>query len=179
MTVLMALGAALVLMTSTETIVAGNFRTGRQAFYAAEAALELAIADLRASANWIGIVEGSELSRFVDGAPSGPRALPLDAPVDLTAVLNQANCNSPAPCAAAPVWQLFAYGPLRDLLTGGTFDSPFYIVALVSGSETATGEPLITVRAEAFGPKGAHQALQVTVVRTSAAQVVVVRTVFG
>ena len=38
MTILMALGAALVVITSTEAIVAGNFRDSRQAFYAAEAA---------------------------------------------------------------------------------------------------------------------------------------------
>ena len=179
MTVLMALGAALVLITSTETIVAGNFRTGRQAFYAAEAAAELAVAELRTSANWVAIVEGTELSRFVDGAPAGPRALPTDAPVNLTAVLNLANCNAPTPCGGVPRWQLFAYGPLRDLVVRGPADSPFYIIALVSGGQTGAGEPLVTIRAEAFGPKGAHQALEVTVSRTFTGQVVVHRTVLA
>ena len=179
MTILTALGAALVLMTSTETIIAGNFRNGRQAFYAAEAAAEVAVADLRSSANWIGIVEGVERSRFIDGVPAGRRAFPTDVPVDPSAVLNLANCNAPAPCGGVPRWQLFAYGPLRDLLAPGASDSPFYVVALVAGGQTASGEPLVTIRAEAFGPRGSHQAVEVMVSRTSAGQVVVVRTVFA
>jgi hypothetical protein len=152
-------GAALVVITSTETIIAGNFRNSRQAFYAAEAAAELAVADLRSRTNWIGVVEGTERSQFIDGAPGGVRALPTDAPVDLTAIVNIANCNAPAPCGGVARWQLFAYGPLRDLAPPGASDSPFYIVAFVSGGQTESGAPLVTIRAEAFGPKGAYQAL--------------------
>jgi hypothetical protein len=73
MTVLMALGTALVLMTSTDTVIAANFRSSREAFYAAEAVAELAVAELRTSVNWTPFVEGAERSRFVDGAPGGPR----------------------------------------------------------------------------------------------------------
>jgi hypothetical protein len=179
MTILMAFGAALVVITSTETIIAGNFRNSRQAFYAAEAAAELAVAELRRRTNWIGVVEGTERSQFIDGAPGGARALPADAPVDLTAIVNIANCGTAAPCAGAPRWQLFAYGPLRGLAPPGASDSPFYIVALVSGGQTASGAPLVTIRGEAFGPSGASQALEITLSRTDAGEAVVVRTVFG
>ena len=58
MTILMALGAALVAITSTETIIAGNFRNSTQAFYVAEAAAEFAVAELRTRTHWIGVVEG-------------------------------------------------------------------------------------------------------------------------
>ena len=139
MTILMALGAALVVITSTETIVAGNFRDSRQAFYAAEAAAELAVAELRTRPNWIEFVEGTERSGFVDGEPGGLRALPMDAPVDLTSIVNIANCNTPAPCGGVPRWQLFACGPLRDVAPPGASDSPFYIVALISGGQTGIG----------------------------------------
>ena len=91
----MALGAALVVITSTETIIAGNFRNSTQAFYAAEAAAELAVAELRTRTHWIGVVEGAERSQFIDGAPGGVRGLPTDAPVDLTAIVNIANCGAP------------------------------------------------------------------------------------
>ena len=153
MTVLMALGAALVLITSTETIIAGNFRNSRQAFYAAEAAAELAVAELRDAHDWTALSKGTERSQFIDGAPGGPRALPTDAPVDLTALRNMANCGAPAPCVDAPRWQLFAYGPLGDFWRPGASDSPFYIVALVSGGQTIGGELLVTIQGEAFGPK--------------------------
>ena len=143
----MALGAALVVITSTETIIAGNFRNSRQAFYAAEAAAELAVAELR---------DAHELDRsrrryrtiaVHRRRAGGVRALPTDAPVDLTAIVNIANCNAPAPCGGAPRWQLFAYGPLRDLAPPGASDSPFYIVAFVSGGQTESGAPLVTIRA--------------------------------
>jgi len=177
MTVLMALGTALVLMTSTDTVIAANFRGSREAFYAAEAVAELAVAELRTSVNWTPFVEGVERSRFVDGAPGGPRSLPGDAPVNLSAIANLANCAAPAPCGGVPRWQLFAYGPLRDVLA--SLDSPFYVVALITGGQTAAGEPLVTVRAEAFGPKGAHQAIEVTLGRSASGDAVVLRTVFA
>ena len=177
MTVLMALGTALVLMTSTDTVIAANFRSSREAFYAAEAVAELAVAELRTSANWTPFVEGAERSRFVDGAPGGPRSLPGDAPINLTAIADLANCAVPSPCGGVPRWQLFAYGPLRDALA--SLDSPFYVVALITGGQTAAGEPLVTIRAEAFGPKGAHHAIEVTLGRSANGDAVVLRTVFA
>ena len=108
----------------------------------------------------------------------GP-ALPADAPVDLTSIVNIANCGTASPCGGVPRWQLFAYGPLRDLAPPGAADSPFYIVALVSGGDTESGAPLVTIRAEAFGPSGAYQAFEVTVSRTDAGETLVMRSVFA
>jgi len=177
MTVLMALGAALVLTTSTETVIAGNFRARREAFYAAEAAAEIAVAELRSSPDWAPFVQGADRSRFVDGAPNGARTLPADAPVNLTAIANLANCGLPTPCAGAPQWQLFAYGPLRDFVPAS--ESPFYVVAFIRDDQTEPGVPLVTIRAESFGPRSAHQAIEVTVSRSPAGQAVVLRTAFG
>jgi Tfp pilus assembly protein PilX len=167
-TVLMALGAALVLITSTETAIAGNFHRSREAFYAAEAIAELAVAELRSSANtnWTSFVEGTARSRFVDGAPAGVRTVPPDAPVDLAAIRNLANCSTPAPCVGVPRWQLFAYGPLRELLpTAG--DSPFYVVALVALAEGVSADPAVAIRGEAFGLNGAYGAIELTAIRTA------------
>ena len=50
--VLLALGGALVLQSSTESAIAARYRDGVQAFYAAEAALERGIARLRETADW-------------------------------------------------------------------------------------------------------------------------------
>jgi len=47
MTLMLALGGALVLLTSSETVIAANFRGGHEAFYAADAAFERALAGLR------------------------------------------------------------------------------------------------------------------------------------
>ena len=176
-TVLMAIGTALVMTTSTETVIAGNFRSRREAFYAAEAVAELAVAELRGSADWAAFVEGADRSRFVDGAPDGVRALPADTPVNLTTIVNLTNCGLPTACAGPSQWQLFAYGPLRDFVPGSS--SPFYVVAFLSGAQTESGAPLVTIRAESFGPRSSHQAIEVTVSRSPEGAAVVLSTVFG
>lgn len=51
-TLMTALGSALVLTTMTEVTIAGNYKEGVEAFYAAEAAVEWAIQDLRAAPDW-------------------------------------------------------------------------------------------------------------------------------
>jgi hypothetical protein len=178
MTVISALGAALVLLTSTEAMIAGNFRHSRQAFYAAEAITELTLAELHDLANWMPVVEGSQRSVFVDGPPDGLRDLPTGAPVNLTEVFNLANCGVPTPCGGVPRWQLFAYGPVRNLLSAGSLESPFYIAALVGNPvQTADGALAVTIRGEAFGPRGAHQAVAVTLSRSVAGETHVLRLV--
>jgi hypothetical protein len=72
---------------------------------------------------------------------------------------------------------LFAYGPLRDFVRAS--DSPFYVVAFVRGAQTDSGAPLVTIRAESFGPRSAHQTIEVTVSRSPDGQAVVLRTAFG
>jgi hypothetical protein len=94
-----------------------------------------------------------------------------------------------------PRWQLYAYGSLTRLLPGGTVSSPFYVVVLVAddGGENdgdpardgsapcrgvapvISGDPptascnpgagVIELRAEAFGPRGAHKVVEMTIAR--------------
>ena len=156
MTMLMTLGAILVMTTSTETAIAGNFRSRREAFYAAEAVAELAVAELRSSANWAAFVDGGARSRFVDGASDGVRSLPSDVPVNLTAIANLANCGLPTPCAGPPRWHLFAHGPLRDFTAAA--DSPFYVLAFVQGAETESGVPVVVTRTCPWPEIGARRA---------------------
>jgi hypothetical protein len=85
-----------------------------------------------------------------------------------------------------PMWQLYAYGPLAALLAPGAIRSQFYIVVLVGddpaendnapyldGGAPATGEPanagtdVLLLRAEAFGPRGAHARADATLERNS------------
>jgi hypothetical protein len=161
MTVVMALGAALIVMTSTETLIARNFLAGREAFYAAEAIAELAVAELSSGLDWNAVLAGTQTSRFVDGAPAGPRTLPVNEPVDLTQVLKLANCDTPAACAGPPRWRLFAHGPLREVLPDAA-DSPLYVVALVASATSNPAAPALTVRGEAYGPRGVQRAIEQT-----------------
>ncbi len=189
-----ALGAALVLTTSSETIIAANFRTAIEAFYAADAAAERAIGELNGIADWNAALAGSLRSTFVDGPPSGSRTMADGSTIDLVEVVNLANCGKVWLCSGAemdavtaerpwgannPRWQLYAYGRLRDTEPAGTIDSPYYVLVLIGDDPAETdGNPLqdgaglsnpgagvIAVRAEAFGPRGARKVIELTIAR--------------
>ena len=123
-----ALGVALVLTTSSETIIAANFRDAAEARYAADAALERSLDDLAAAPDWNAVLNGTVQSTFVDGAPRGTRMLADGSTIDLGHVVNMADCGKIQPCADAdmdavtaqrpwgtnnPRWQLYAYGNLE------------------------------------------------------------------
>jgi Tfp pilus assembly protein PilX len=195
MLLMAALGAALVFISSSETMIAANFYDSYEALYAADAALERAMGDLSAGLDWTSLPAGSARSGFVDGLPSGRRRLSDGSTVDLNQTLNMANCQKAVPCSASdlvavtaehpwgannPVWQFYAYGWLSDMLPTGAADSPFYVMVLVAddqaendgdpsrdgSSETNPGTGVLALRAHAFGPRGAHRVVDLTVART-------------
>jgi hypothetical protein len=188
-----ALGAALVLTTSIEAMTAGNFRTGVEARYAANAIAEYALVSLGQVADWDLVLSGSLRSSFVDGSAAG-RELVDGTTVSLPRILNLARCGKSTDCSDAdmsastamrpwgannPRWQLYAHGYLRDLAGSGTLRTSFYVVVMVGddGSETDQdpardgrspdnpGSGVLVLRAEAFGPRGAHAGLDVTAAR--------------
>ena len=191
-----ALGVALILTTSSETMIANNYRNSSEALYAADAVIKRAIDDLLTVADWNALLTGSVQSAFVDGPPRGARTLPDGSTIDLTEAVNTANCGKTTLCSATeltgnatgdrpwaannPVWQLYAYGPLADMIPTNTINSAFYVVLMVADDPSEDdGNPLqdgilagnpgrgvLALRAEAFGPRGAHKMIEVTVSRT-------------
>jgi hypothetical protein len=197
MLLMSALGIALVLTTSSEAVIASNFRDSSEGVYAADAALERSLDDLRAIPDWNGVLGGAVRSTFVDGAPSGVRTLADGSTIDLGRMVNMADCSQAAACSDAemdavtaqrpwgannPRWQLYAYGNLRDMLPGGTIDSPYYVTVMVGDDPSETdGNPLqdgigtagagvLALRAEALGPRGARRMVEMTVARSDVAQ---------
>jgi hypothetical protein len=190
MLLLSALGIALLLTTSSETLIAHNYRDGQEALYAADAGLERAMQDLLTVPDWNTILTGATTSAFIDGAPSGVRNLPGGGTLDLSEVLNTANCGKTAACSTGdmdaitddrpwgtnnPRWQLYAYGPMNDMIPTGTVNSPFYVVVMVGDDPAETdndpakdgGNGIIAMRAEAFGPGHSHKVIMVTMARTN------------
>src|SRR5256885_4348658 len=147
MLLMTALGVALVLTTSSETMIAGNFRNSQEALYAADAVVERAMDDILTVPDWNRLLDGSTQSAFVDGAPSGVRTLPDGSTFDLTQALNLANCDHVAACTDAemnalsptrpwttnnPRWKLYAYGKLADMLPAtDTINSAYYVTVMV------------------------------------------------
>lgn len=193
---LTALGTALVLTTSSETIISASFRNAGEAVYAADAVVERAMDDLLTVSDWNALLNGSVQSAFIDPPPGGQRTLPDGSTLDLAQAINMANCQQTTTCsdgdmnavtterpwgANNPRWELYAYGSLSDMLPADTIDSQYYVILMVGDDPSETdndplhdgnsadanpGTGVLAMRAEAFGPRGAHKVVEVTVART-------------
>lgn len=169
MLVLSAVGVALLLASSSETMMAASFEQGVEARYAAEAAVARAASDVFMTTDWSRLLGGLERSSFVDGPPYGARTLADGTSIDPGEIANLANCGRATACAAAdlivvtpsrpwgrnnPRWQPFAYGRLAAMAPATAGGSPIYLVVLVGddpgenddqpsrdGGVPATGEP--------------------------------------
>lgn len=142
-----ALGMALTMMTMTETRIASNYRESNEALYAADAGVERVMQDLLTVPNWNNILAGTARSAFIDGAPSGTRALPDGTQLDLGQATNMVRCGKTAACSDVdmnaitderpwgpnnPRWQLYAYAPLGEMLPTDTINSRMYVVVWVA-----------------------------------------------
>lgn len=177
MLLMSALGTALMVTSSSETLVAAHFRDSLDARYAAGALLEQGVAELRTVEDWSPLLAGLSRSPWTDGPPSGTRTLPDGSTLNLTQAVNLTNCQKSAACVQAdldattvdrpwgtnnPRWSLYAYGPLRDLLGPGAIESRDYVLLLVANGPTPA---LLALRAEAFGAHGAHAVVEATLGR--------------
>jgi len=150
----LGLGMSLALLGAAETSLAGHDRDARALKYASRAAAALAVSELRRlpSVRDVGR-EGTtaEVSAtpgtFVDStltprAPWGAGAVDLRV---LTARI-QAEADAAAGAAAShPLWRLFVYGSLADLMAEAGM--PVYLAVWV-----ADEGGVVLVRAGAFGP---------------------------
>jgi type IV pilus assembly PilX-like protein len=171
---LSALGAGLVTMGSTEAMIAANFRTNKEARYAAEAAAERAVEDLVKTANWSDPLSGGVLSTFVDSTltPTLVSSQQIDL-MALTATVQQRSDAAGSWGVNAPRWRLFAYGPLSAVTGSGAVQSPAYLVTWIADDPGETdGDPAvdsngrITLLARALGLFGSTHSVQVTLSRS-------------
>jgi len=181
---LSAIGASLSLISATEATIAGHFDRVHEARHAAAGAVELVTLELRDMPDWNPALEGVLRSAGAVGSPGGVRTV-AGRPVNLDQLRSLLECDQLAPCSDAataavtnerpwgadnPRWNLFRYGPWASF-TG--VPSSMYVVVLVAddtaeqdgdprqdSQQGAPGGGRIRVRAEAFGPQGAHLAAE-------------------
>jgi hypothetical protein len=187
-------GSALVLISATETRIAAGYRAGAEALAAADAALEVALADLGAADDWDAVLAGLVTSTFTDGAPGGLRTVG-GTQIDLTEITNLLRCGRAAPaCEDAdiaaftaerpwgpnnPRWQLYAWGPLSRLIPSARSDSDLYLAVWVADDQGENdGHPLrdgvvadnpgrgsISMIAHAYGGRSVRRVIEATVSR--------------
>lgn len=156
-TLLMGLGAGLALLTTTEARITAHFGAGIEALYAAEAAIERVLPDLRATGEWDDVLAGRIRSTFVDGEP-GMRILGDGTQLDLTAAAN---------LDAAGPWRLYAHAPI-GLLSPGRIRSGVYVVVWVADEAADPAADALVLHARAYGIHGARRSVEVVVARDEA-----------
>lgn len=176
---LTALGTALILLTNTETAISANYRDAQEALYAADAGIERVVQDLLLVPRWNDVLAGSLQSGFIDTTLTP--TLADGSTVDLNA--ETANLQADTDSADLwgsndPVWRLYAWGPIRDLLSTGTINSPMYVAVWVGddpsetdGNPSNDGNGVLTLHAIAFGPGNTRKVVEVTVARTSGTEI--------
>ena len=195
---LTALGMTLVLMSNTETMISSNYRNSQEALYAADAAVERIVQDLLLLPRWNDILAGdgsgaptctgvstflpksATPSSFIDSSttvsiPDSGQTIDL-----LAATCNLQNSTNGAAIWGAnnPVWRLFAYGRMRDMLPNSVIDSQMYVAVWVADDPAdGDGHPetdtngVLTLHAEAYGPSGTRKTIEVTVAKTSSTEI--------
>lgn len=174
---LTGLGASLVLLASAGTALTLHDRMVAGADRAADAAVRLAISELRARPDWAAVAAPgttadvcAEPGRFVD-ATAFPRS-PWDGSVlDLHALTGQAQAAAiaaAAPGVSPPEWRLFEYGPISRLVPSEPGRHPFYVMTWMAAG---AGDVLL-VRATALGPAGVTASIEAAVGRDTSGALV-------
>ena len=185
MMLLTALGAAVVMVSTTESHIAGNYRNSTEALYAADAATERVVEDLLLIPRWNDILTGTVQSGFVDGNMTAQKTLPGGGTMTLCCGQNTATAQLQAETDTLnlwgpnnPQWKLFAWGPLDELLPNKQIDSPMYVAVWIAddpaesdGNPGADVNGTLTMHAEAIGPSGTRKVIEVTVARTSSTEI--------
>lgn len=190
MMLLTALGAAVVMVSSTETRISGNYRDSQEALYAADAAVERVVQDLLLVPRWNDILNGTTQSSFADGSSTSPITLPSGGTMTLCCGPNTATGQLQADTntlnlwgANNPQWKLFAWGPLSNMLPNNQIDSSMYVAVwvaddpadgtggVIDGDPTSDVNGTLTLHAEALGPSGTRKVIEVTVARTSSTEI--------
>lgn len=160
--------AALVLVVMSESLTSANHAAAQQALYAADAALEATISELRA-ADWPSLPGGFDSGRLRDGS-ADPRS-PDGTRLDLARLTTLRQAESDARFGALPdrpVWRLAGRAQFRDLLTGLVVSAAYLMVWVADDPDERDGDPqrdsnhIVIIRAEAFGPSGAHRSVEAT-----------------
>ena len=181
MMLLTALGAAVVMVSRTETAIANNYRNSQEALYAADAAIDRVVQDLLMVPRWNDMLAGTTTSSFIDGSPGIAKTLPGGGTITLTSATAELQAITDAADewgANDPQWKLFAWGPLSEIGGDVSIDSPMYVAVWVADDPAETDDdPLsdsngtLTLHAVAVGPSGTRKVIEVTVARTSGTEI--------
>jgi hypothetical protein len=177
---LMGLGVSIVLMGTTEGVLAAHDRAARALREASLAAVHLAVADLRRQPAWsaplaAGIAPFSAAPGRAIEASVTPAAPWGGAPLDLRRLTVDVAAAADTGSGDPQVWRLYECGSLPGLVAA-IATGPVYLAAWVADDPAdADGDPLVdsngilSVRAAAYGPGNGMAMTAVSVRKTTPA----------
>lgn len=172
--VITTLAGVIVLAATSETLTAFRYQQALQVRYAARALAERVVADLRQQADWSAVLSGYSLSAFSGGDTTWQADSRSSVNLGARSADLQAATAAEAPRGAdTPRWQLYAWGPLHQLVTPAVLpDLPVFVAAWVADDgEDGDGDPstdtngMVAIHAEAFGRDHARWAVTALVAR--------------
>lgn len=167
-----AIAAGAAIVVRMELFLQERFRQGAEAFYAADAALATAIAELRRLPSWTAVLDGSVTSSSSRGGLSDPKSVPGGVVLvccgagSLSERLARETQASPARSRRTVQWQPFLWTPFDAL---GPWPAPggLYVAVWVGDDEAdGDGAPgldsngVVIVRAEAVHPSGTRRIVE-------------------
>ncbi len=175
---LTTLGAGLTFMTVTETVISANYRIARETFYAADAALQRAMSDLRTVPDWNDVLAappGNLRSGFDDGlsAPTAPDGTTLDVEALTAALQADTAAGYAGPADEAPSWRVFAQGNLGRVVAEDGPALGYVIVWVADDAADNDHDPVrdanrrLLVHAAAFGSATARRDVEAVVARAA------------
>ncbi len=170
---LLALGLSLLIVADVEVESVANERSGAAAFYAADAALELAVAEASTVTDWSSLLTGAQPSSFCDstGVLQTSWGARVDVPM-LTAGLQRESDAAFGVGLDRPRWRVYVSTPLARVLPPGAPASAAYLLVWVADDAAETdGDPAtdtnrtILLRARAIGLRGARRDVEAQIAR--------------
>jgi hypothetical protein len=178
-----AIAVAAAVVIRVEVIVAERFRQSEEARYAAQAALEVAVAELRPLSSWSTVVNGADNSRFTQGGFLGAKNVPgggvVNVCCDVDSVFDRFTTTSrasPVPVRRALVWRPFIWTTFNALVPRDPPSRLFVIVFVADDEEDVVTEGegdtngVLLLRAEAIDPSGLHRTVEALIARPAVGQ---------
>ena len=179
---LMLLFCAVTMAISTvvriETLVGARFVQAAEALYAADAGINLTLAEIRTVADWTVLLSGAEVSGLSQGAFDGAKPVPGGGSVlaccgrtSVAGRLQRESAASPVAARAGLEWRPFLWAPFDQIARRSPASRLFLVVFIQDDEEDADGDggsdsnARVVVRSEAVHPDGLRRAVEALVER--------------
>jgi hypothetical protein len=177
MFLLSAIAIGMAVVITLEVTVGSRFVQAAQALMAADAAVNITVAELRQMADWSPILAGTVPSALSDGAFAGSRTLPGGSIVlccggsSVSGRLTRENELSDAFARRALLWRPFLWSPFAALLPASPITGLYVVVFVQDDEDDGDGDPMtdlngrVEVRAEAVQPDGLRRTVEALIAR--------------